>query len=191
MKSSHSLEHKEATHDEASDKDSDDDEMAFIIKIFKYLGNKNKRLFGKKYSFKGKISRDKDDKKCCFNCQKHDHFIGDCLDLQNDKAKKENFQKNNFRSKFKKILMATWDKLDDKEEADKSKEEANLALVSSTFSNSESKVGSDSDLEDMGEVFSKLSKFNLITICQDLMERCQQKSKHMKIIKNQYGLIRD
>lgn len=43
--------------------------------------------------------------------------------------------------------MATRDELDDKNEAEKIKEEASLALVASTFSYSESEVGSDLDLE--------------------------------------------
>ncbi|KAI5391308.1 hypothetical protein KIW84_076231 [Lathyrus oleraceus] len=67
-------------------------------------------------------------------------------DLQKDKSKKESFQRNNFKSKFKKILMATWEELYNEEEADK--EEANLALMTSTFSYLESEVGSDSDSED-------------------------------------------
>lgn len=29
------------------------------------------------------------------------------------------------------------------------------------------------------------------TLCHDLMERCQQKAKHMKTLKKQYGLLKD
>lgn len=87
------------------------------------------------YGLKGTSFREnKDDHNGCFNCQKSDHFIAACPNLQKDKAKKEKFQKNNFKSEFKKIIMAIWYELDGKEEADKSKEEANLALVASTFS---------------------------------------------------------
>lgn len=43
---------------------------------------------------------------------------------------------------------------------------------------------------DANEVFSKLCRFNLITLCQDLMDKCQQKAKNLNIIK-QYGLIKD
>ncbi|XP_050916206.1 uncharacterized protein LOC127131326 [Lathyrus oleraceus] len=81
--------------------------------------------------------------------------------------------------------------LDDEEEADKSKEEANLVLFASTFSDLESEVGSDSDSEDTKEVLSKLSKSDLITLCQDLMAKWQQKARHMKIIKMKHGLIID
>ncbi|KAI5432241.1 hypothetical protein KIW84_036112 [Lathyrus oleraceus] len=60
--------------------------------------------------------------KGCFNCQNPSHFIVDYLELQKDKAKKGSFQKNNFRNKFKKSIMETWDKLDNEEEADNNEE---------------------------------------------------------------------
>lgn len=44
--------------------------------------------------------------------------------------------------------MEIWDELDNEEEVDENKEEANLALVALTFSDSESKVDSDLDSED-------------------------------------------
>lgn len=78
--------------------------------------------------------------------------------------------------------METWDELDNEEEADENKEEANLALVASTFSDLESEVDSGLDSEDVDEVFSKLSRSYLIMFCQDLMDRCWQKSRHMKIL---------
>lgn len=53
-------------------------------------------------------------------------------------------------------------------------EEANQALVDSILSNSESGVDSDSDSYNADEVFSKLYRSDLITFCQDLMDRCQQ-----------------
>lgn len=121
-KSSQTWEHKEATRDEASDEDLDDDKMTFIIKRFQYLTNKNKKFSGRRSGFSGTSFKvNTDDQKGYFNFQKHDHFIVDCPDLQKDKDKKENFQKNNLRSKFKKSFMETWDELDDEEEADKVK----------------------------------------------------------------------
>lgn len=61
--------------------------------------------------------------------------------------------------------------------------------MASTFS--ESEVDSDLDSEYAYGVFSKLSRFDLITFFQDLMDRCQEKSKHMKILKKQYDLLKD
>lgn len=109
-KSSHSKVNKEATHDEAFDEDSDDDEMDFIVKRFQHLAKKKSIFSSRSYGFKGSNSRsDKDGRKGYFNCKKSGHFIVDCPDMQKDKVKKETFQKKNFRSKFKKVLMATWE----------------------------------------------------------------------------------
>lgn len=63
--------------------------------------------------------------------------------------------------------------------------------MATTLSDSKSEAGSDSDSKDIEQVFSELSKSDLITLSWDLMDRCQQKAMHMKIIKKQYGLIRD
>lgn len=46
------------------------------------------------------------DQKGCFNCQKPGHYI---------EIKKERFQRNNFKSKFKKSLMATCEELGNEE----------------------------------------------------------------------------
>lgn len=55
--------------------------------------------------------------------------------------------------------------------------------MASTFSNTEWEANSESDLEDADEVFSKLSRSYLITLYQDLMDRCQEKARHIKLIK--------
>lgn len=60
--------------------------------------------------------------------------------------------------------MATWDELDNEEEADKNKEEVDLALVASRFLYSESEVDFDSDSENANEVFSKLIRSDLILL---------------------------
>lgn len=44
---------KEVTHDEASDEESNDDELFFIIKKFKYLSRKKNGFYGKRDNFKG------------------------------------------------------------------------------------------------------------------------------------------
>lgn len=82
--------------------------------------------------------------------------------------------------------MATWHELDQKWEPDKDEEEANLALMASTSLDIESDLGSRSDSKEEEEVFSKLSHTHLIILIQDLMEHCQEKSKHIKILKNNF-----
>lgn len=79
--------------------------------------------------------------------------------------KNESFQKNNFIRKFKKSPNETWEELDNEGEDEK----ANLALMASTFSDSESEADSDFESEDTKQVFSSLSKSHLNTMCHDLM----------------------
>lgn len=57
IKTSQAYEPKEATRDEDSEKDLDDDEMDFIINRFQYLANKNKRSSCKSSGFRGSSSR--------------------------------------------------------------------------------------------------------------------------------------
>lgn len=126
---------EEPSDDEDSDGDTNDEEITFIIKGFQHLDNKNKRFSGRRYGFIGTSSKvNKVDQKGCFKCQKHDHFIVDCPELQKDKAKKGSFQNNNFISKLKKNLMETYGKLDNDEEDGKDEEETNLALMDLPFS---------------------------------------------------------
>lgn len=56
----------------------------------------------------------------------------------------------------------------------------------------EAESESDSGLEsEEDEVFSKLSRSNLITFIQDLMSRCQEKARHMKVLAKQYNLFKE
>ncbi|KAI5383254.1 hypothetical protein KIW84_070602 [Lathyrus oleraceus] len=153
VKYSQAWEHKKTTHVEASEEALDDDEMDLSIRRFQYMASRKKRFSGRGSGFIGTSSNfNKDDQKGCFNCQKPDHLITYCPKLQKDKVKKGRFQKNNSRSKFKKSIMVTYDELDDDEEAGKNEEEANLDLMASTFSYTESEVDSDSYLKDEDEV---------------------------------------
>lgn len=142
-KSSQTKNLKETTHDEASDEESDVDELVFIIKRFQILARKKNKFSGRRDGFKGSSFRSKDHDDC-YNYKKYDHFIVECPDLQTDKIRKECFPNNNFISKFKKSFMATWEELDNEREDG----EANIALMASTFSYSESEVGSDLESED-------------------------------------------
>ncbi|KAI5422592.1 hypothetical protein KIW84_045866 [Lathyrus oleraceus] len=118
--------------------------MTFIIKIFQYLTKKKNTFSGKAVA------------------------LGD--QVQEDKAEKGSFQKDNFRNKFKKSFMATWYELDKEEDSEKDEEQTNIALVALTSFKVEynSDFGSESG-ED--EEFSKLSRSNLITFIQELMSR--------------------
>ncbi|KAI5410339.1 hypothetical protein KIW84_055729 [Lathyrus oleraceus] len=82
--------------------------------------------------------------------QEPGHFIDDCPEVEKDKSKKRRYQKENFINKFKKSFMATWDELDNEEDANKDEEQANLGLMALTSSEteSESDFGFESEEED-------------------------------------------
>ncbi|MCI20756.1 serine/threonine protein kinase SRPK1, partial [Trifolium medium] len=137
-----------------------EDEFALFTK-FQQWNRLNKR------NFRGNSSRNfvskKDDQKNCFNCKKPGHFIADCPEMSaKDKSKRYSSKKQQFKSKLKKSLMATFEELSSEEEVEE-EEEANLALMASTDSDADSEEESESDSEVTDEVFSDCSKSQLIT----------------------------
>lgn len=81
--------------------------------------------------------------------------------------------------------------LDSKEDSDKKAGETNLAWMAHTLS--DSKFGSGSGLNMMRKMrlFSNLSHSNLITFFHDLMSHCQDKERHMKVIKKQLDFLKE
>lgn len=61
--------------------------------------------------------------------------------------------------------------------------------LTSLDTESDSKSSSNSKEED--KVFIKLSHSDLITFTQDLMGWCQEKSRHTKILKKKYHILKD
>lgn len=72
--------------------------------------------------------------------------------------------------------------LTNEEDSEKYEEQTNIALMALTYSDTESDWYSRS-VEEEDEVLSKLSCVNLITLIQDIMGRCQEKSRYMKFFK--------
>ncbi|KAI5397352.1 hypothetical protein KIW84_063243 [Lathyrus oleraceus] len=104
-------------------------------------------------------------------------LVTSLLNVQNykkDKSKKGRFQKDIFKNKFKKSLMETWDELDNEEDFIKDEEEANLAFMVVTYSEAKSNSKSGSDSDEENEVFSKISRSDLITLIQDLSGRASK-----------------
>lgn len=98
---------EEISDKEASAGDSDEQEMAFIIRRFQQLSRKNKIFSGKSNGFRGSSSKDNtDDQNNCFNYKKLGHFRADCPDFLKERLKKGGLQKDSFRNKLKKSLMA-------------------------------------------------------------------------------------
>ncbi|PNX78949.1 serine/threonine protein kinase SRPK1 [Trifolium pratense] len=109
--------------------------------------------FNKK-NFRGNNSRNsgkKEEQKNCFNCKKPGHFIADCPEISSmDKSKRYSSKKQQFKSKLKKSLMATFEELSSEEEVEED-EEANLALMASTDSDVDSDDEPESDSEAVDE----------------------------------------
>jgi hypothetical protein len=161
-----------------SEDDSSLEKMADLTKILYYL-TKKIRFQGKRSGSKGSSYKNrKEEHKGCFHCKKLGHFIVDCLELQKDKSKKESSRKEIYRKKLKKSLMAIWDKFDEELKREKKEdEEANLALMATTASDVESSSNSDDD----DELFSKLTHEQFVDTVKEIVERCLDKSKALKI----------
>jgi hypothetical protein len=86
--------------------------------------------------------------------------------------------------------MATWEDLDKDFNSDKDNEESNLALMAQASSDEESNSDSDkescSDSEDENDIFSKLSRANLVDLIQSFLSRCEKKAREIKDLIRQY-----
>ncbi|KAI5431255.1 hypothetical protein KIW84_035431 [Lathyrus oleraceus] len=119
--------------------------MDFIIRRFHQLSRRNKRFSSKSNGFRGSSSKDNiDDQRNCFNCKIPGHFRAYYSDLQKERSKKGRFQKDSFRRKLMKSIMATWDELDNEDGSNKDEGEENMALMAMTPSNIEYESTSDS-----------------------------------------------
>ena len=148
------------SEEESTSEDSDEDleivqKMAMLSNILLYLSKKNKKFISRGSSHK---SSRKEEHKGCFNCKKTEHFIAECADLQKEKSKEKSknpvFKSNKFKKKIKKILMATWEDLDNESESDKddAEDEANIAMglvatVEDEKESSEAESCTDSETE--------------------------------------------
>ncbi|CAJ2647317.1 unnamed protein product [Trifolium pratense] len=170
------LDIEEESSADGQEEEMDEDEFALFTK-FQQWNRLNKR------NFKGNSSRNfvskKVDQKNCFNCKKSGHFIADCPEMSaKDKSKRYSSKKQQFKSKLKKSLMATFEELSSEEEVEE-EEEANLALMASTDSDADTEDESESDSEETDEVFSDCSKSQLITALNKVIE------KHFRVLSKQ------
>ncbi|XP_066166773.1 uncharacterized protein [Oryza sativa Japonica Group] len=74
---------KAKQEEESSCEESEDEEMAFIVKRFKHFLRKSGYGKGRKDDDKGK----RQSKRACFNCGEYGHFIADCPKSNEAKAK--------------------------------------------------------------------------------------------------------
>src|SRR3954471_2973742 len=142
----------------------EEDELSMISRRVNQLWKSKQRKFrgfrSSKRFERGESSGDtRSDKKkdVCYECNEPGHYKNECPKLQKENPKKK-FHK-------KKGLMATWDDSESESESDFEGEQANFALMAIVDDGSESTSESDSE-----EVFSKLSRDELVSSLTELME---------------------
>jgi len=185
------------SEEESTSEDSDEDpeiipKMAMLSNRLQYLAKKNKKFMSRGSSHK---SSRKEEHKGCFNCKKTGHFIADCPDLRKEKSKakskKSVFKSNKFKKQIKKSLMATWEDLDNESESDKddAEEEANIAmgLVATVEDEKESSdAESCTDSENETEVYSKLTRSELIDSLKELLGHYENQSSELRRVRQRY-----
>src|SRR4051812_10294165 len=110
-------------------------------------------------------------KAVCYECNEPGHYKNECPKLQKENPKKK-FHK-------KKGLMATWNESED--ESDSEGEQANFTLMAIEDDGSESTSESDSE-----EVFSELSREELVSSLTELLELKAHLSIKYKKLKKQF-----
>jgi len=194
-KSSKALKALESEEESTSEDSKEDPEivqkMAMLSNKLQYLAKKNKMFLSRSSSHK--ISRKEE--KGCFNCKKTGHFIAECPDLQKDrskdKSKKPTFKSNKFKKQIKKSLMATWEDLDNKSESDEEEAEDEakiaMALVATDENEAESSdVESCTDSETETQVYSKLTRSELVDSIKELLSLYENQSSEWKKYKKRY-----
>jgi len=185
------------SEEESTSEDSDEDpaivkEMAMLSNKLQYLAKKNKKFMSR--GSRHKSSR-KEDQKSCFNCNKTGHFIADCPDLQKEKSKEKSkklvFKSNKFKKQIKKSLMATWEDLDNESESDKddAEDEANIAMVLvATVEDEKESSDAESCIDSANEtdVYSKLTRSELIDSLKELLGHYENQSSELRRVKQRY-----
>ena len=135
------------------------------------------------------------EEKGCFNCKKTEHFIAECPDLQKDKtkdkSKKPIFKSNKFKKQIKKSLMATWEDLDNESESEEEEAEDEakiaIALVATVENENESSdAESCTDSETVTQVYSKLTRSELVDSIKELLSLFESQSSELKKVKQHY-----
>jgi len=184
------------SEEESTSGDSDEDpeivqKMAMLSNKLQYLAKKNKRFLSRSRSNKSSRREEKG----CFNCKKTGHFIVECPDLQKDKtkdkSKKPIFKSNKFKKQIKKSLMATWEDLDNESESEEEEAEdeakIGMALVATVENENESSdVESCTDSETETQVYSKLTRSEVVDSIKELLSLYESQSSELKKVKQRY-----
>src|SRR4051812_20187148 len=158
----------------------EEDELSLISRRVNQLWkSKQRKLRGFRSSKRFERGESSDDRRfdkkkvMCYECNEPGHFRNECPKLQKENPKKK-FHK-------KKGLMATWDDSESESKSDSEGEQANFALMATEDDGSESTSESDSE-----EVFSELSREELVSILTELLELKAHLSIKYKKLKKQF-----
>src|SRR3954469_10180299 len=161
---------------EESESEEEEDELSMISRRLNQLWKTKQRKFrgfrsSKRFEHGESSDERRSDKKkaMCYECNEPGHFRSECPSLQKENPKKK-FHK-------KKGLMATWDESEDESDD----EQANCALMATEVDGSESTSESDSE-----EVFSELSRDELVSGLTELLESKSQICIKYKKLKKQF-----
>src|SRR4051812_12223728 len=165
---------------EESESEEEEDELSMISRRVNQLWKSKQRKFrgfrSSKRFERGESSGDRrsDKKKAvCYECNEPGHYKNECPKLQKENPKKK-FHK-------KKALMATWDDSESESESDSEGEQTNFTLMATEDDGSESTLESDSE-----EVFSELSREELVSSLTELLELKAHLSIKYKKLKKQF-----
>src|SRR3954462_8513148 len=154
----------------------EEEELSMISRRVNQLWKSKQRKFrgfrsSKRFEHGESSDERRSDKKkvMCYECNEPGHFRSECPSLQKENPKKK-FHK-------KKGLMATWDESED----DSEDEQANCALMATEVDGSKSTSESDSE-----EVFSELSRDELVSGLTELLELKAHLSIKYKKLKKQF-----
>ncbi|KAK2352348.1 gag-protease polyprotein [Trifolium repens] len=181
------IESEDEASEEGNEVGSDDEEeMVLMATRVSQWAKQSKKYAGKFGGSSKRLSTVKDkkeDQSKCLKCNKPGHFIADCPENKSRSSKKSS-SKERYKSKVKKSFLATWEDLD-KDSNSYGDEEANLALMATTFDREDSEAGSYS--EDEEEVISKLSRTELVDSLKDALKFLTKKAGECKVLKKAYN----
>src|SRR3954462_170335 len=171
----------QAEQEDSEESESEEEDELFMIsrrvnQLWKSKHRKFKNFRSSKKLDKGESSGDRrfyKKKAVCYECNEPGHYKNECPKLQKENPKKK-FHK-------KKGLMATWYDSESESESDSEGEQANFALMATEDDGSESTSESDSE-----EVFSELSREELVSSLTELLELKAHLSIKYKKLKKQF-----
>jgi hypothetical protein len=178
-------EQEEETSDDMMDENSENEEMALMVRRFQKWNKKYKRFPNKGNNSRSSFSKDKKEElNKCYNCKKSGHFIADCPEMSSkDRGKNKSFGKEKYKEKVRKSLLATWETIENDSEGEDD-EEGNLALMARTSEGNNSDRDSEDDSDDENEVYSNMTKSELIDSLKIAVKHYTRMVGQHKILKN-------